>query len=86
MPKKETGDWYYDSGRHQQDLERDLAGLLTRRSELDSMDVPDEEKQAFDKAVSDAREQLRKLYGVGQKQAAKRPAEAHESRSKAKGA
>lgn len=81
MPKKETGDWYYDSGRHQEDLERDLAGLISRRGELDAMDVPEEEKQAFDEAISNARETLRKLYGVGQKQATKRPAKAREKRA-----
>lgn len=81
MAKKETGDWYYDSGRHKEDLERSLAGLIQRHAELEAMEAasPEQIKQA-QKDVEAAREQLFDLYGVGQKKAAKRPQRAREKR------
>lgn len=83
MAKDKTGDWYYDSGRHKEDLERDLAGLISRHAELKAMEgASKEEIAASEEAVKHAREQLRDLYGVGQQKAQKRPAQAREKRAK----
>ena len=78
-----TGDWYYDSGRHKEDLEKDLAGLIRRHAELRAMEAASPEQiKAAQHDVDHAREQLRKLYGVGQEKAQKRPAQAREKRAK----
>lgn len=82
MAKDKTGDWYYDSGRHKEDLERDLAGLMQRQAELEAMPGADEEQiKAAKDAVKAAKENLRSLYGVGQEKASKRPAQAREKRA-----
>ena len=82
MAKEKTGDWYYDSGRHKEDLERDLAGLISRHAELRAMEgASKEEVAAAEEAVKHAKEQLRSLYGVGQEKASKRPAQAREKRA-----
>ena len=79
--KPETGDWYYDSGRHKEDLERDLVALVNRHAELRAMEgASAEEIAAAAEAVKHAKEQLRSLYGVGQEKAAKRPQRAREKR------
>ena len=77
------GDWYYDSGRHKEDLERDLAALLNRHAELRAMEGASvEELAAAEEAVKHAKKQLRDLYGAGQEKAQKRPAQAREKRKK----
>ena len=82
---KETGDWYYDSGRHKEDLERDLAALQQRVAEFKAMPAAEAEQvKAAQAAVDAARENLRKMYGVGQEKAQKRPAQAREKRAAAK--
>ena len=85
MAKKppETGDWYYDSGRHKEDLERDLAGLISRAAELRAMPATEDwQIKDAEEAVAAAREKLFSMYGVGQEKAAKRPAKAREKRAK----
>ena len=85
MAKKppETGDWYYDSGRHKEDLERDLAGLIHRRDELKATAGAEEwQIKAAEGDIAAAKENLFKLYGVGHEKASKRPAQAREKRAK----
>jgi hypothetical protein len=79
--KLETGDWYVDSGRHQEDLERDLVALEARATELAATaGAEPEQVEAANEAVAAAKKNLAKLYGVGQKTAARRPAKAEETR------
>lgn len=81
MANKPTGDWYYDSGRHQEDLERDLEGLQHRLMELREMPAANQAQiEGAEKAVESARANLKKLYGVGQDKAERRPAKAAEKR------
>jgi hypothetical protein len=79
--KLETGDWYVDSGRHQEDLERDLVALQARADELQATAGSEPDQiSAAEEAVAAAKKNLLKLYGVGQKTAARRPAKAEETR------
>jgi len=79
MAKEETGDWYYDSGRHAEDLERALLGAQSRLAELEAMNAHPDELEAAKANISAAKEQLAAASGA--KGASKRPARAREKRA-----
>lgn len=73
--KPKTGNWYYESGRHLEDLERELAGRLVRKAELVAMNAHQDALDGIESEIEAVRANLAR-YGRGQKAADKRPAAA----------